>query len=209
MRERAQHVSAEDMRPQDLLELILYYGIPRRDTKEAAYELLQKFGSLENVLKAGESELTLVTGIGANAARWLKILGEAVEAYSQTEQCDLKKIDTFLAAAEHFKSILKGEETYMLCLSQGGQLISGVKISDNADWGNERSMRTALNEAIVIKAHSVMLGRRSGAFEKGDLIAAERMKRTFGEAEIAFVDFILTGTGRNISMRRMYPEIWK
>ena len=36
----------------EVLELLLYYAIPRKDTNEIAHRLLQKFGSLQNVFSA-------------------------------------------------------------------------------------------------------------------------------------------------------------
>ena len=48
----------------EVLELALYYAIPRRDTNEIAHRLLQKFGSLQNVLSAPAEELAKVEGVG-------------------------------------------------------------------------------------------------------------------------------------------------
>ena len=58
----------------EVLELLLYYAIPRRDTNETAHRLLQKFGSLQNVFSAGTEELARVEGVGESAALFLTLL---------------------------------------------------------------------------------------------------------------------------------------
>ena len=52
----------------EVLELLLYYAIPRKDTNEIAHRLLQKFGSLQNVFSAPLEELSKVDGVGESAA---------------------------------------------------------------------------------------------------------------------------------------------
>ena len=55
----------------EVLELLLYYAIPRKDTNELAHRLLQKFGSLQNVFSAPLEELAKVDGVGESAALFL------------------------------------------------------------------------------------------------------------------------------------------
>ena len=58
----------------EVLELLLYYAIPRKDTNELAHRLLQKFGSLQNVFSAPLEELAKVDGVGESAALFLTLL---------------------------------------------------------------------------------------------------------------------------------------
>ena len=52
----------------EVLELLLYYAVPRRDTNPIAHALMDRFGSLNAVLSAPVEELERVPGMGANAA---------------------------------------------------------------------------------------------------------------------------------------------
>lgn len=52
----------------ELLEVLLYYAIPRRDTNELAHRLMEQFGSLQGVLSASPQELACVQGMGEHAA---------------------------------------------------------------------------------------------------------------------------------------------
>lgn len=57
-----------------VLELLLTYAIPRRDVNDTAHLLLNKFGSLNNVLSADPHELMQVEGIGASTATFLHLV---------------------------------------------------------------------------------------------------------------------------------------
>ncbi len=56
-------------KPQELLELLLFYAIPQKDVKPIAYALLRQFGSVSAVLSASIDELTAVSGVGEHSAK--------------------------------------------------------------------------------------------------------------------------------------------
>jgi len=59
----------------ELLEMLLYYVIPYKDTNPVAKRLLMRFGSLDGVLCASPEELSEVAGIGPRAAEFLTRVG--------------------------------------------------------------------------------------------------------------------------------------
>ena len=59
-----------------LLELMLFYSIPREDTNELAHELINHFGSFEDVFKANVDQLKRVDGVGENTAVMIAAIGE-------------------------------------------------------------------------------------------------------------------------------------
>ena len=76
----------------EYLELLLFRSIPRADTKPLAKALLNRFGSLADVLGADISLLQEVTGCGPSVARDLKILAGIAERVNRAE---LRKRDIF------------------------------------------------------------------------------------------------------------------
>ena len=58
----------------ELLELLLFYSIPRKDVKPLAKELLNRFGSVEAVLAAGSEQLMQSSGIGESSIVLLKLI---------------------------------------------------------------------------------------------------------------------------------------
>lgn len=57
-----------------LLETLLYFSVPRRDTNEIAHELINSFGSLSNVLYAPKEQLTKIDGVTENTAALFEII---------------------------------------------------------------------------------------------------------------------------------------
>ena len=58
----------------EVLELLLYYAVPRQDTNPIAHRLMQKFGSLDAVFAADRAELEEVEGVGENASTLLTLI---------------------------------------------------------------------------------------------------------------------------------------
>lgn len=65
----------------EVLELLLTYVIPLKDTKPTAKELIKRFKHLPGVLSADMKELTQVSGIGPEASRFLKIVDAFIGFY--------------------------------------------------------------------------------------------------------------------------------
>lgn len=63
------------MREHQLLELLLTYAIPRKDVNPIAHELINRYGTLAEVLKADITELSKIDGIGENAAILISVCG--------------------------------------------------------------------------------------------------------------------------------------
>lgn len=72
-RERFLKQGADGLADHEVLELLLYYAIPRRDTNELAHRLIQHFGTLDAVFQAPPEALMQVSGIGENAAVLLNL----------------------------------------------------------------------------------------------------------------------------------------
>lgn len=66
----------------NVLELLLFYAIPLRDTNPTAHRLIQKFGSLNGALDAPLEELTRVEGVGENAATLISLVGQIAALHS-------------------------------------------------------------------------------------------------------------------------------
>lgn len=81
LRERFRKGGPEGFHDYELLELLLTYGIPRRDVKPIAKALIKRFGSLSGVLDASPKELEEVSGVGPISATLIRIVKELCSAY--------------------------------------------------------------------------------------------------------------------------------
>lgn len=60
----------------EILEMLLFFAIPRRDTKPIAKELMNRFGTLENVINAEEESFLDIPGVGGGALALIKLAQE-------------------------------------------------------------------------------------------------------------------------------------
>ena len=64
-----------------VLEILLFYAIPQKDTNELAHRLEDRFGSLARVLDAPYEELLTVNGVGDNTAVLLRLISSMARRY--------------------------------------------------------------------------------------------------------------------------------
>ncbi|MBN8994820.1 MAG: DNA repair protein RadC [Rhizobiales bacterium] len=74
---------AASLRDYELLELVLFRAVPRRDTKPIAKALLDRFGTLSDVFGAPEALLTEIDGVGESVALHLKVYQEAARRFAK------------------------------------------------------------------------------------------------------------------------------
>lgn len=76
LRKRYMERGFSSLQEYEVLELLLTYVLPRRDTKMLAKKMLQKFGNLDGVLKAEIEELIKIGGIKERTAGFFHLLGD-------------------------------------------------------------------------------------------------------------------------------------
>ncbi|WP_337184996.1 DNA repair protein RadC [Shinella sp.] len=79
LRTRFEEAGAETLPDYELLELLLFRSIPRRDVKPLAKDLIQRFGSFGEVLGAPAARLAEVDGVSETVALDLKIVEAALK----------------------------------------------------------------------------------------------------------------------------------
>ena len=88
--------------PHNILELLLFYSIPRRDTNEIAHKLLNHFGSLKAVFNASFDELIQVDGIKENSATLIKMVPMIAREYVSNDLTESSVFDTANKIGEFF-----------------------------------------------------------------------------------------------------------
>ncbi len=72
--------------PHELLELLLFYAIPRQNTNPLAHRLIAEFGSIYNALSASAKQLEQVEGVGERTAAFLSGIGRIIRLVGEQEQ---------------------------------------------------------------------------------------------------------------------------
>ena len=112
-------IEDESICPHELLELLLFYAIPRQNTNPLAHRLLAEFGSVYNILSASVAQLVRVNGIGERTATFLVKIGKLVNLVNEQEQSTFPAVferESFLPYAKREYSRLPYEVLDMFFL---------------------------------------------------------------------------------------------
>ena len=88
----------------ELLEMLLFPLIPRKNTNDVSHRLIKTFGSIKNVLNASPKELSSVYGIGAKTASSIALYGKIYEQITVSKQ---KPITMGFSYESNLKEILE------------------------------------------------------------------------------------------------------
>ena len=98
----------DSFEPHELLELLLFYSVPRKDTNELGHELLNSFGSLSAVFDAPIESLMTVKVVGEASATLIKLIPEICRKYMEDKYDHRNKVIHSKNAGEVFMSKFVG-----------------------------------------------------------------------------------------------------
>ena len=151
----------------EILELLLFYVIPRKDTKAIAKELIKKFKNLANVLKADTLELKTIDGLGDVAITFLKMMGALPEKIYKDELKNQKLIKddkNKITDKEVLLSFLRNkigyedvEKFYVIYLSSSNEVIAFEESSSGTLDRSSIYPREIYKRVIMENAKSIII----------------------------------------------------
>ncbi|MBE6674475.1 MAG: hypothetical protein E7596_05165 [Ruminococcaceae bacterium] len=146
--------------PHNILEMLLFYSIPRKDTNEIAHNLLNHFGSLKNVFNASFEDLIQVDGIKESSATLIKMIPQIAKEYVNSSLEEGAIFDTANKIGEYFVNKYLGEKNeivYAMLLNNKLELLSVVKIHEGSVNSAFVSSRKILDSVIKYNASMLVL----------------------------------------------------
>ena len=125
----------------ELLELLLSFAIPRKNTNEIAHRLIDRFGSLESVFNAPCEEVAAVRGMGLHSALMLRTVA-ATWRRVREENDSKKTFDTMDKLTEYGTALFEGmtcESVYVLLLDSQLRMVDTVCLADGS--GSDAEVR--------------------------------------------------------------------
>ena len=137
----------------ELLEILLYSVITRKDTNELAHRLLSYFGSLEKIFKADVSALMNVSGVGKRTASHIKTIGLIYEHMP-------KNTDTSDISGSSFGSIKKKlDEVFDDCLYEKFLLMlfdKNQKLLSAIDYTSKQFHTVMVSGSQIVEALNIL-----------------------------------------------------
>lgn len=143
-----------------VLELLLTYAIPRRDTRPVAAALIEEFGNLQRIADAEITELAKFDGISMHTAMLLKMLPELSKRITpEGSRNDPSYLDTDVAGkffVGSFKS-LRQEYVMMMCITENGKMIDAAMLYRGNINGAGFKIRNITERALMNECHDILL----------------------------------------------------
>ena len=127
LRERFRLGGADAMPDYELLELLLFRSIPRRDTKKLAKDLLARFGSFAEVLAASPARLAEISGIGEATITDLKLVVASAQRLTRIEMMHRPVLSSWSAIIDYCRAEMAfetKEQFRILFLDKSNTLIA-------------------------------------------------------------------------------------
>ena len=160
IRERALKEGLCSFSDHELLELMLFYSIPRVDTNPIAHALLREFGSIKAIFDATEDELCRVDGIGAKTAAQIRLTIELMRRYEQGCYEKVRSYAHMSDVVEYLHPLFYGinvEHVYIMLFNNAMGLIDCVLISEGDVNCSETSIRKITELVLNRKVSAVIL----------------------------------------------------
>lgn len=153
----------ETFHDHEVLEMLLYFVIPRIDTNPIAHELLDKFGSLHAVVEASPEALKEVKGIGDNAAILITFFRQFMARYAtDKEEYDLKyaAMDTSEKIGRYLKPrFMDKDEEHLIAMATDikGKILGVEQISKGGIRSTNINIRKLVEFSIKYNASGIIL----------------------------------------------------
>ncbi len=147
----------------ELLEMLLYYALPQKNTNELAHNLIAEFGSLKGVLEADTDSLMRVDGIKKHTAILLSLVNGINRRTRISENNDCMIFDSLSKVGEYLLNYYSGlcrEQVCVMLFNNSMKLIDFVKISEGSvnsaaiDYRSIATISLTKNASCVILSHN-------------------------------------------------------
>ena len=208
MREEFIKVGFNELPDYKILEMLLFYGIPRKDTRVLAKTLLETFGSISGVLEADVEDLKNIKGMTTNAACLIKLILPLAKKYSGSK---IGKKATHLHSYEEIGDFVVGEffgesneKAILVCLDRKGKVL-GVKVLADGDFDSAGiSIRSIMTHIVQTNATSVVLAHNhpSGVAlpSAEDVCVTRQIMGALNAISVNFIDHIIVTGDDYVSM---------
>lgn len=199
-------------RPHELLEMLLYYSIPRANTNETAHQLINQFGSLYALFTEGDYHaFRSVPGIGDKSALLLTLIGEMFKSGKHQERKSEFLYD-YHDFCQFFLKHLQHEHTaeilMAVCLADNMQVVRCEKIESDSTGTLKLSLHQIAkivfqsNCTLLVLAHNHPLGEAVPSYQ--DVAETKLLCERLKMLEIDLLDHIIIGNGEAYSMAEHY-----
>ncbi len=207
VRDRYLKTGLSGFAPHEVLELLLQFSIPRKDTKKQAYALLKKFGNINAVFSAKKNLLMNVDGIGERSAILINLVMDTVRYCDEQKVKNVKTLDSPKEFGEYAMKLLSHrtrEAFYVFALDANCKLLYAENVGNGTPYEVLVNIKDVVMVAIENQACAVVLAHNhpSGVLEASceDIEMTTRVNEALKTMEVTLLDHVIVCDDGYISL---------
>lgn len=182
----------------EVLELLLFYCIPMKDTNALAHTLIKEFGSLSGVFDADPKDLCSKGGLTENSAILLSLIPSLSRRYNHGKFKNKPQLNSSSKAGEYAVSLFTGrlyEVFYVICLDSQNRVNHASLLHEGTINEAPVYPRLIVETALRHQANSIMVAHNhpGGSMQpsKADIEVTKRIKVAAEAISIKLLDHIV------------------
>lgn len=207
VRDRFIKEGLDNFEEHQVLELLLFYCVPRKDTNEIAHALMDRFGSVAGVLDAPLEELKKLENVGGGTATFLALLKELYRYYQVSRASDLVILNTIEKCGNYLVPRFFGrrnETVFLLCLDAKCKVLQCKEVGEGSVNSASVPIRRIVEMALAANATSVVIAHNhpSGLVlpSDEDRLTTRKLAVALDAVEIQLVDHIVVADNDFVSL---------
>ncbi len=191
-------ISCNNIPDYEILEMILFWAIPRKDVKDLAKKLLKEFGNISNIVNAPEDKLLSIDGVTSSVYVNFKLVKEILRRIMQSNILNRDVITSWDALLEYLRvtqGSVKTEQFRVLYLNTKNVLIADElqevgTVDQTAAYPREILKRALFHEAVsVILVHNHPSGNPEPS--KADIMLTKEIDNACKALNINLYDHVI------------------
>jgi DNA repair protein RadC len=204
MRERVLGRGAATIADYEVLEMLLFYGISRGDTKPLAKATINRFGSLPAVLRAGADALLATPGITAKCAEAIALVRETAACIACAEARDARVLSNWQALGAYLATC-EAAPLRVLYLDNKNRLLADETGPGAGASLDTQTQRAILTRALELNSVSLLLAshRTDPNATRADRDALVHLRRAGAAVAVGLHDFVLMSDDEVVSVQQL------
>jgi DNA repair protein RadC len=209
LRQRLLTAGPDSVADHEMLELVLFLALPRRDTKPIARALLARFGSFANAIAAPLNDLRAVDGMGEAGAAALKTIQAAALRLAKAEVIGMPVLNNWDRLMGYLNAVLARERIEhfrILFLDTRNRLLADEAQGRGTVNHTPVYPREVVKRALELNATAIILVHNHPSGDPtpspDDISMTQEIRQALRAVSIALHDHVIVGNGAWTSLRR-------
>ena len=207
MKERLLRDGLDSFQEHEVMEMLLYYALPYRDTNGLGHMLIDHFGSLSNVLDADVADLVKVPGVTPHTATLLTLCGQTAHRYIKQRYRTGNQLYTTKELGEYVLPWFVGKKTesvLLISMDNRRKVINATRIFEGSVNSAQFNFRIALQQALQDNASCVIMAHNHpNGFalpSAADVATTRRFAQVLALVGIRLLDHLIVAEDDFVSM---------